>query len=108
MSWPEFEAKGGRLGARLLAVLASCAGLAACGADQRDQAQQDRPSAGTATRPATRPSAAAPGAPRSVRAVVALERENAIAVIAGPPWRVLRRFPAPAGPHNTAVSRDGR
>lgn len=40
--------------------------------------------------------------------IVALENANELGVIAGPPWRVLRHIPAPAGPHNVSASRDGR
>jgi len=46
--------------------------------------------------------------PRRLAAVVALERAGAVALLRGPPWRVARRLPVPAGPHNVAVSRDGR
>lgn len=41
-------------------------------------------------------------------ALVALEDADAIAVLAGPRWRLVRRLAAPPGPHNVAASADGR
>lgn len=40
-------------------------------------------------------------------AVVALEGAGQVAVLNGPPWRVVSRANVPAGPHNVVASPDG-
>jgi DNA-binding beta-propeller fold protein YncE len=40
-----------------------------------------------------------PGEPR-YRAIVAIEDEDRVAALQGPPWRVIRETPVPSGPHN--------
>jgi DNA-binding beta-propeller fold protein YncE len=93
----------------LAGALGASMALAGCGGDPGDDVRRTPRTGpmgghvGESTVPARQPRAE-----RRFRAVVALEGENAIAVIEGPPWRVLRRLPAPAGPHNVAVSPDGR
>jgi DNA-binding beta-propeller fold protein YncE len=44
---------------------------------------------------------------RRYRAVVALERANAAAILAGPPWWRMRRVAVAAGPHNVDASPRG-
>lgn len=46
-------------------------------------------------------------APR-YRAFVAIEDEDRVAVLEGPPWRVVERVPVPGGPHNVAADPAGR
>lgn len=40
-------------------------------------------------------------------AVVALEEAGQVAILKGPPWRVVRRANVAAGPHNVIASPDG-
>jgi hypothetical protein len=51
---------------------------------------------------------ARPAATTNSSAFVALEREAAVAVLRGRPWRLASRLRVPAGPHNVAASPDGR
>ena len=42
------------------------------------------------------------------RAFVALESENRLAIVDGPPWGLVRKVPVPSGPHNVAADPGGR
>lgn len=54
--------------------------------------------------------AAAPAGAAAPRFLVfvALDRSSNVAILAGPPWRLLRRVSVPSGPHNAGSSPDGR
>jgi hypothetical protein len=92
-----------RLVAPALLTLATVPGLS-CGGDGAPQRDEDPPQVDEPrAQPAEREEAQV-----EHRAFVALEGEDAVAVVAGPPWRVIRRVSVPAGPHNVVASRDGR
>jgi hypothetical protein len=93
----------GRLSATLLAVLSGCGG-----GDAAQRAGDEPPPAATAeaASPVPDDGMVAQERPGS-RAVVALERENALAILGGPPWRRIRRVAVASGPHNVDASRGG-
>jgi DNA-binding beta-propeller fold protein YncE len=45
---------------------------------------------------------------KGYRAFVAIEDENLVAVLEGPPWRLTRTVGVPTGPHNVAADPAGR
>lgn len=45
---------------------------------------------------------------RDLRAFVAVEDQDEVAILVGPPWRVDDRLSVPDGPHNVVASPDGR
>jgi DNA-binding beta-propeller fold protein YncE len=93
-----------------LAVLVAGA-VSACSDDQSERgtaAERSDSRAAAARETVETPASPEPARARRLAAVVALERAGAAAVLRGPRWRVARRLPLPAGPHNVAVSPDGR
>jgi DNA-binding beta-propeller fold protein YncE len=102
---------GARRALEVKVVLAlSSALLFGCGQDD------DTGPAGSETERAQQRHAREPGGepsePRrdgaSYRAFVALEDEGRVAVLEGPPWRVVHRIRVPSGPHNVTADPAGR
>jgi DNA-binding beta-propeller fold protein YncE len=83
--------------------------LAACGGDEAGDSPS-RADEGRKTGSPNRSQEGGGGATVSgrYRAFVALEDGDAVGVLGGPPWRLLRRIAVPRGPHNVAASPDGR
>jgi DNA-binding beta-propeller fold protein YncE len=94
-----------RVAPALLAVLWACGGNAA------EPPGRPTSTASAPTPPASGGDEVNDHAPRreqtGFRAVVALERANALAILSGPPWRRVRRVAVAAGPHNVDASNGG-
>jgi DNA-binding beta-propeller fold protein YncE len=89
-----------RIAPALIALLTACAG---------DGERPPRTSGPAATATPNPPASSDAGHERDdrgpgFRAIVALERADAVAILAGPPWRRLRRVAVAAGPHNVDAS----
>lgn len=100
------------LGASLL--VAGVVALAGCSDPEDDLEPVVRepapPERSAASEPSPHKGSAAPrrGRTRGYRAFVALEGEARLAILDGPPWRVLDTVALPAGPHNVAADPAGR
>jgi DNA-binding beta-propeller fold protein YncE len=93
-----------RVAPALLAVLWACGGNAAEPSGSPSSTATPAPPASVGDEvkaPATRRERT------GFRAVVALERANAVAILSGPPWRRVKRVAVAAGPHNVDASNGG-
>jgi DNA-binding beta-propeller fold protein YncE len=77
--------------------------LSACRGDGEgaDRTQDDAEPAATQPISKSRPSP-------SFRAFVAIEDEDLVVILEGPPWRLVRRVGVPSGPHNITADPMGR
>lgn len=101
-------------GLRASLLVASVVALAGCSDPEddlepvvREPAPRERPAAGE---PSPHQASTAPRRARTpgYRAFVALEGEGRLAILGGPPWRVLDTVALPANPHNVAADPAGR
>jgi DNA-binding beta-propeller fold protein YncE len=87
--------------ASLSVLVAALIGGCGWGSEEADRSESGRVL--EAAEPASKPESA----PR-FRAFVALESEDRLAIVEGPPWRLVRKVPLPSGPHNVAADPAGR
>jgi DNA-binding beta-propeller fold protein YncE len=84
--------------------------LGACGQSEKGDpaGSESVPRVRVAAKDPSRAPAKAQPQPRGYRAFVAIEDEDRVAVLDGPPWRGVRSVSVPSGPHNATAHPAGR
>jgi DNA-binding beta-propeller fold protein YncE len=91
----------------LAGSVACAAGALAAGCSE-DERSAERPGSGSVERPGRVPERPSNRERSTYSAAIALERQSAVAIVTGPPWRLRRTVRVPAGPHNVSASAQAR